>query len=91
MNQDSAKKISCTVYATDLTWKLLWRKIEKGKELPKKAPSLYWLYYAIAALAGWYDSKRNGRVGIKALCQGWLKLADMVESAELALSLTQTE
>ncbi len=90
-NQDSAKQISCTVYVTDLTWKLLWRKIEKGKELSKGAPSLYWLYYGIAALAGWYDSKRNGRVGVKALWQGWLKLANMVESAELALSLTLAE
>jgi len=90
-NQESAKKIQCTVYVSDLTWKLLWRKVEKGEMLPKKAPSLHWLYYAIATLAGWYDSKRNGRVGIKALWQGWLKLADMVESAELAMSLTLTE
>ncbi|KKN03916.1 hypothetical protein LCGC14_1102830, partial [marine sediment metagenome] len=40
---------------------------------------------------GWYDSKRNGRVGVKALWKGWLKLAEMVESAELLISIQQTE
>ncbi|HDZ31672.1 MAG TPA: IS4 family transposase, partial [Pseudoalteromonas sp.] len=59
--------------------------------LPDKVPSLHWLYYSLAKLGGWYDSKRNGRVGVKALWKGWLKLADMVESAELLISIQQTE
>ena len=88
-NKASAEQICCTTYVTDLTWKLLWRKVEKGKELPKIPPSLHWFYYATARLSGWYDSKRNGRVGVKAIWQGWLKLAEMVESAELAISLQQ--
>ena len=92
MAQESqvAKDISCTTYVKDITWKLLWAKVEK-QALPKEAPSLYWFYYAIAKLAGWYDSKRNGRVGVKALWQGWLKLAEIVESAELFMSIQQTE
>ena len=92
MTQDSdfAKKVSCTTYVEDMTWKLLWIKIEKNKALPRDAPSLYWFYYAIAKLAGWHDSKRNGRVGVKALWQGWLKLAEMVESVELLKQLQQT-
>jgi len=90
-NKSEMKEICCTAYVSELTWKLLWHKVEKGKILPENTPSLYWLYYAIARLAGWYDSKRNGRVGIKALWQGWLKLAEIVESSELVISLLQTE
>ena len=90
--QDSqlAKEMSCTSYVKTMTWKLLWVKVEK-QALPEQVPSLHWFYYAIAKLAGWYDSKRNGRVGVKALWQGWLKLAEMVESAELVMSLQKIE
>jgi hypothetical protein len=86
-NKDLAKTISCRVYVQDKTWKMLWLKIEKNKKIPKKAPSLHWFYYAIAKLGGWYDSKRNGRVGVKAIWKGWLKLAEMVESVAMLESL----
>jgi len=58
MAQDSqlAKDISCHCYVNDMTWKLLWLKVEK-RRLPEQAPSLHWLNYGIAKLVGWYDSK----------------------------------
>jgi len=84
------KEVRCTACVKEMTWKLLWAKVEKDV-LPDKVPSLHWLYYSLAKLGGWYDSKRNGRVGVKALWQGWLKLAEMVESAELLISIQQTE
>ncbi|WP_019615382.1 IS4 family transposase [Psychromonas ossibalaenae] len=86
-NKETAKTISCTVHVQDKTWKILWLKIEKNKAVPKKTPSLHWFYYAIAKLGGWYDSKRNGRVGVKAMWQGWLKLAEMMESIAMLESL----
>jgi hypothetical protein len=45
----------------------------------------------LAEQSYWYDSKRNGRVGTKALWQGWLKLAELVGYSELVISLLQTE
>ena len=84
------KEVRCTACVKEMTWKLLWAKVEKDV-LPDKVPSLHWLYYSLAKLGGWYDSKRNGRVGVKALWKGWLKLAEMVESAELLISIQQTE
>ncbi|ATG80003.1 IS4 family transposase [Pseudoalteromonas sp. 1_2015MBL_MicDiv] len=84
------KEVRCTTCVKEMTWKLLWAKVEKDV-LPDKVPSLHWLYYSLAKLGGWYDSKRNGRVGVKALWKGWLKLAEMVESAELLISIQQTE
>jgi len=89
-NNEQAKEVSCELCSNKLTWQLLWMKIEKGKPIPKETPSLYWFYYALAKLGGWYDSKRNGRVGVKALYSGWFKLMEMVESAEILKSIQQT-
>ncbi len=89
-NNEEAKSMSCRSYVTEMTWQLLWLKTEKSKPLPTTPPSLHWLYYAIARLGGWYDSKRNGKVGVKALWDGWLKLAEIVESAQLLQSLKST-
>ena len=86
-NQEIAKEIKCTSYVDDISWKLLWLKLEGEKEIPKEVPSLFWLYYSIAKLGRWHDSKRTGRVGMKALWSGWLALAEMVESAKLAKKL----
>ena len=86
-NNELAKKISCTVHVQSKTWKILWLKIEKNKKPPSQAPSLHWFYYAIAKLGGWYDSKRNGRVGVKSMWKGWLKLAEIIESITLLESL----
>lgn len=90
-NNEAAKEIACSCFVENTTWQLLWMKVEKGKQLPNKIPSLYWFYYAIARLGGWYDSKRSGRVGVKALWLGWNKLTEIVESAEMFKSLQQTQ
>lgn len=86
-DKEEAKKLPCTSCMNQLTWKLLWKKTEKTKKLPAHPPSLYWMYYAIAKLGGWYDSKRTGRVGVKALWSGWISLMELVESFELLKEL----
>ncbi len=86
-NQEQAKEISCTGNFSQLSWKILWKKIEKNKPLPKDAPSLHWAYYAMAKLGGWYDSRCTGRVGVKALWLGWQRLMALVESVEIIKEL----
>ncbi|WDE10240.1 IS4 family transposase [Thalassomonas haliotis] len=86
-DKEEAQKVPCTSCMSQLTWKLLWKKTEKNKKLPVQPPSLYWMYYAIARLGGWYDSKRTGRVGVKALWSGWINLMELVESLELLKEL----
>lgn len=81
-NNESAKSVPCTGYLTSMKWKLLWKAVEKTKP-PEQPPSLYWAYYAIAKLGKWYDSKRNGKVGVKAYWTGWLKLMDMEENFKI--------
>jgi len=77
------KKLKKTIPVTHLLqedeWKILWITIEK-KKLPKKKPDVIWAYKSIGKLGGWYDSKRTGIVGWKALWKGWFKLVERIES-----------
>ena len=86
-NNDQAKEIACTCSFSELSWRILWARVEKKKKQPEHPPSLHWAYYAIARLGGWYDSKRTGRVGVKALWDGWLKLVTLVEAVEIVKDL----
>ena len=47
------------------------------------------VYYALAKIGAWYDSKINGRVGIKTLWLSWFTLMEMVESAVIFKSVQQ--
>jgi hypothetical protein len=86
-NNIEAEKTPCTVYLGQLSWNILWKITHKNEALPDEPPSLSWAYYSIAKLGGWYDSKRTGRVGVKALWHGWLKLMEIVESYEMIKGL----
>jgi len=86
-NNKQAELIPCTSCFSQLSWKMLWKKVEKKHPFPEEVPSLKWAYYAIAKLGGWYDSKRTGRVGVKALWTGWQKLTDLVEAYEIMKEL----
>ena len=86
LNKKDAEKQSCEITLSSLAWKLLWCKQEKSKP-PEKVPSLYWAYINLRKLAGWYDSKRNGRVGWKRLWEGWFKLQTLLEGYYLNQSI----
>ncbi|WP_405629600.1 IS4 family transposase [Pseudoalteromonas sp. Ld20] len=88
-NNKQATQINCEECTQKLTWQLLWMRTEKGAPPPASPPSVYWFYYALARLGGWNDSKKNGRVGFKALWLGWYRLMDMVEATELLKALQQ--
>ena len=60
-------------------WKVLWMATNKSKP-PKQAPTLEWVYQSLGKLGGWYDSKRTGIIGWKALWKGWFRLADKIET-----------
>ena len=77
----SAPERPCTTVLSDVEWKVLWMISEKGKRLPRKVPNRRWAYHAIGRLGGWYDSKRTGRVGLKALWRGYERLQEMAHVA----------
>jgi len=82
-NNDKAKEIPCTGYVSSLSWKILWKATTKKAAFPAEPPSVHWAYYAIAKLGRWQDSKRTGRVGMKAFWRGWMELMKLVESYEM--------
>ncbi len=56
-----------------------------GGKPPKKGPmSNRDIYYAIAKLGGWMDTKRNGRVGWQSIWKGWARFQDRFEGWRLA-------
>jgi len=74
----------CTSVLTDLEWQVLWLSVEEGKPLPPKVPGRLWAYRAIGRLAGWNDSKRTGRIGLKAFWKGYWLLQQRVNAVALA-------
>jgi len=86
IDSEQAKQLSCTQLLQPIEWQVLWLKRER-RRLPSTPPSLYWAYYALAKLGGWYDSKQTGKVGWSALWDGWFKLEQLVEGAALSASL----
>ena len=79
---NSAADTPCDCFLSTTSWKILWKKVEKAKAIPASAPSLRWSYYALGKLGNWKDTARTGRVGIKALWEGWETLMMLVESYE---------
>lgn len=80
-DKKESKSISCEHYFSPLEWKLMWTKTEPSS-IPKKPPSMYWAYYALAKLGRWYDSKGTGIVGWEALWDGWFTLSQFLEGAK---------
>ena len=79
-NKEKAKSVSCEQYFSPREWKLMWSKTESNT-LPKKPPSMFWAYYALAKLGRWHDSKGTGIVGWEALWDGWFVLNQLLEGA----------
>lgn len=76
----------CTKLVRPLAWKYLWKELEKGP-LPSSPPSAHWLFYAIARLGGFYDSKRTGRVGLEPMFRGWRHLIERMAAHQVLKSL----
>jgi hypothetical protein len=60
-------------------WECLWAFAEPGRALPTAPPPAEWALKAIARLGGWYDTKRNGRIGWQTI---WRRYRLLDERAE---------
>jgi hypothetical protein len=66
-------ELSCEALLTTAEWRLLWLSTSK-KRLPTKPPNVLWAFRAMGRLGGWFDTKKTGRIGWKALWQGYSRL-----------------
>lgn len=83
--QFSSPERPCTDVLSTVEWRVLWLAVEKkARPLPDEVPSRRWAYHAMGRLGGWSDSKRTGRVGLKALWLGYSRLQERVEAVRLA-------
>lgn len=76
----------CDELLTRMEWRVLYATTT-SKRPPNKAPGLLWAYHAIAKLGGWLNTKRTGRPSWKTIWDGWSRLQERVEAAELVSKL----
>lgn len=83
---------SCTVFFSKMEWKYLWveekkqtefKQFGKRRRMPRKPPSLGWALQSMARLAGWRDTKRDGRIGWIKLYEGWQHLQALLRGGEI--------
>lgn len=76
----------CDKLLTKEEWQCLCAITNPGKALPKKPPTNSYVYYAIAKMGGWMDTKRNGRVGWQSIWKGWHRFQDKLHGWRIARS-----
>jgi hypothetical protein len=76
----------CTELVADYEWKVLFAKINKGKELPKRTPTIGEVVIWIARLGGFLARKGDGMPGTITLWRGWKRLTDLTEGWNLAIN-----
>ena len=81
----TAPDTRCTEFLSNREWKVLFRRINKGKALPKNLPAMGEVVIWIARLGGFLARKSDGMPGILTLWRGWKRLTDLTEGWELAL------
>lgn len=75
----------CTEVLQTEEWQCLHSIISPDKPLPQIPPDTKWVYYSLAKLAGWTDSKRTGRVGWQTLWEGWQRLQFQLDGWRAAM------
>ena len=81
----TAPDTPCTQFLSDPEWKVLFRRVNKGKPLPQHAPLIGQVIVWIARLGGFLARKSDGLPGTLTLWRGWKRLTDLSEGWELAL------
>jgi hypothetical protein len=76
----------CTELVADYEWKVLFAKVNKGKELPKRTPTIGDVVIWIARLGGFLARKGDGMPGTITLWRGWKRLTDLTEGWNLAIN-----
>lgn len=76
----------CTELVADYEWKVLFAKVNKGKELPKTTPTIGEVIIWIARLGGFLARKGDGMPGTITLWRGWKRLTDLTDGWNLAIN-----
>lgn len=77
--------VSCTEVLQTEEWQCLHTIVSPNEPIPETPPDTKWVYYSLAKLAGWTDSKRTGRVGWQTLWEGWHRLQFQLDGWRAAM------
>jgi hypothetical protein len=73
----------CYLYLNDSEWKILFSKLNRGKKIPKRPPTVRQSVIWIAQLGGFLARKGDKEPGISHIWRGLRKFSNILEGAEL--------
>lgn len=79
-----APNVSCLVFLENIEWKILFRKLNPSKEIPKKIPTIKDVVIWIARLGGFLARKSDRDPGITHIWRGLKEFENILEGVEIA-------
>ena len=76
---DENKKRSCEVVLTRYEWKILYKKFNKGRDLPKRPPPIEVVFIWLGKLGGFIGRSGDGTPGFISLWRGWMRFMDLID------------
>jgi hypothetical protein len=74
----------CTHLLVDQEWRVLYMKVNRGRKLPNKIPTIGDTVIWIARLGGYLARKNDGPPGTIVLWRGWKRLTDLTDGWNMA-------
>lgn len=76
---DENKTRSCEIVLTEYEWKVLYKKFNKGRSLPKKPPPIEVVFIWLGRLGGFIGRRGDGTPGFMSLWRGWMRFMDLLD------------
>ena len=76
---ENHKQDGCLSVLSEIEWKILYRKSNKTKSLPKQIPTVGEVFIWVAKLGGYIGRASDPPPGMISLWRGWQRLMDMVD------------
>ena len=80
---DGNKKRSCEVVLTRYEWRILYKKFNKGRALPKRPPPIEFVFIWLGKLGGFIGRKSDGTPGFISLWRGWMRFMDLIDDYQV--------
>ncbi len=79
--------LACDSLLSEDEWKVLYSRVYKTKNYPKKTPPIKDAIKWIAQLGGFLARKNDGNPGVTTIWRGWRRLTDLSDGWRLANEL----
>ena len=76
---DENKTKSCEIVLTDYEWKILYKKFNKGRSLPKRPPPIEVVFIWLGRLGGFIGRRGDGTPGFISLWRGWMRFMELID------------